>query len=392
MINVGVKYNEDEISLQEEIKEEINNFCFHFKKEIIKNDFVKHTIPSLSGYLIRRFFYPTEYFKDPSFFSFDQMISKEQKLKKELKKVIFSNLDEIVDKNKNESNNSEEEEEEYKYEEIDNQEESFADINFEELENFNENEEEEEVEEEEVEEEEFDDSDDDGNDLNLKTEKNNNKNDEDIDEKEIFDRSFVNNNNLTSINNEIFDTFYCNNDINVKQFQSDDFIILRTLYVNNLASFHLVIHIESLYIFMMKKFINTTGFSKEIDHEISFCENFSHRCFTPFYGFTKKLGNITGIIYGYMCNGDPYSYFKNNYEKIGEIFKITVINRIFQGIKFLHKNSLIHRDLKPSNILLDHNYIPYISDFETICQPSDKTMTADIGSFFFVSPEQTKFK
>lgn len=53
------------------IKEEISNFCSHFQKQIDNNSFVKSTINSIAGFLIRRFFYPTNYFKNSSFFSFN---------------------------------------------------------------------------------------------------------------------------------------------------------------------------------------------------------------------------------------------------------------------------------------------------------------------------------
>ena len=45
---------------------------------------------------------------------------------------------------------------------------------------------------------------------------------------------------------------------------------------------------------------------------------------------------------------------------------MTVLNRIVQGIDYLHSNSLVHRDLKPSNILIDHDFNIFIHDFETI--------------------------
>ena len=55
-----------------EIKEEINNFCLHFKDEIKNNKIVKIAISPIAGYFIRRYFYPTNYFKDQSFFIFKQ--------------------------------------------------------------------------------------------------------------------------------------------------------------------------------------------------------------------------------------------------------------------------------------------------------------------------------
>lgn len=56
----------------ENYEKEIYNFCKNFQDEIIKNIFVQTTILPITCYLIQRYFYPTCYFKDPSFFIFNQ--------------------------------------------------------------------------------------------------------------------------------------------------------------------------------------------------------------------------------------------------------------------------------------------------------------------------------
>ena len=103
MIDASENYNYK--PSQDHIKEEIENFCSYFKSEILRNDFVRLTISSIACYMIRRFFYPTDYFIDKSFFSFDEMIIKEQNMKKMLMKVVFSKLDEDdYEKNEDDEN------------------------------------------------------------------------------------------------------------------------------------------------------------------------------------------------------------------------------------------------------------------------------------------------
>ena len=92
-----------------------------------------------------------------------------------------------------------------------------------------------------------------------------------------------------------------------------------------------------------------------------------------------------------MCNGTLNSYIKSNKHQIDDIFILSTINRLFQGLDFLQSKSLIHRDLKPENILIDNDFIPYISDFETIRSidgNENDIMTSDIGSFLYSAPEQ----
>lgn len=191
-----------------------------------------------------------------------------------------------------------------------------------------------------------------------------------------------------------------NNIQNIKnrkyEFHKEDFISLREIYNNNTSVYYIVMHKESLYIFMMKM-INVDDITKEINHEIEFCDRYSHRCMCPFYGFLKNdKGKIIGFIYEYMSNNSLQEYVENNPERIFKIFSMITINRLLQGIKYLHTNSLIHRDLKPSNILLDHDFLPYISDFETIRhtidENSDFEMSKEVGTLLYESPEQFKGK
>lgn len=49
---------------------EVKSFYEKYKNQIEKNETIKETIRPIVGFLIRRFFYPSYYFKDPSFFLF----------------------------------------------------------------------------------------------------------------------------------------------------------------------------------------------------------------------------------------------------------------------------------------------------------------------------------
>ena len=63
-------------------------------------------------------------------------------------------------------------------------------------------------------------------------------------------------------------------------------------------------HKKSLYVFLMKRFDENYLKTKEITHEIEFCK-YSHRCFTPFYGFlTNESNKNIGLIYEYMANDE----------------------------------------------------------------------------------------
>lgn len=101
---------------------------------------------------------------------------------------------------------------------------------------------------------------------------------------------------------------------------------------------------------MMKK-LSKESTLKEAKNEIYFCENYSHRCITKFYGFMKEDAKITGFIYEYMSNGTLDSFLPYHLKEINNTFTITILARIYEGLEYLYSKSLIHRDLKPANIL-----------------------------------------
>ncbi|KAK8843707.1 hypothetical protein M9Y10_024771 [Tritrichomonas musculus] len=90
-----------------------------------------------------------------------------------------------------------------------------------------------------------------------------------------------------------------------------------------------------------------------------------------------------------MSNRNLNVFFQNN--KTNDIFNIIAYSRIFQGINYLHSNSLIHRDLRPFINLIDNDNIPYIADYDTVRLLDPKSadeMTEDIGEDTYTSPEQ----
>ncbi|KAK8840589.1 hypothetical protein M9Y10_030800 [Tritrichomonas musculus] len=285
------KIEEEDIKKGKEVKEEINNFCRKFESCIKNNEFVSQTISPIAGYLIRRYFYPSVYFSDKTFFYFDDAERIEQQ------KLITEFM------------------------------------------------------------------------------------------------SFLSFEQPSQTEDDDLTKNWTKNKRDLTNFETKDFIILRTIYSDDKSFYYLAIHIESLHILLIKKFSDSECFAKEKGHEIYFCENFSHRCLTRCYGFIKENNQTTGVIYKFMSNGSLSLHVSSNRDKIDDTFSILTISRVIQGLDYLHASKLIHRDLKPANILLDHDFLPYISDFDEIRNPNEgeeesDPMTANVGSTIYMSPEQ----
>ena len=276
--------------------EETQIFCSHFYKnyDYSNNIFVQNTLFTILNFIIQRFFYPTFYFDDPSFFLYKNDKILEQEFHRKLNIIFESKTPE---------------------------------------------------------------------------------------EMHIYD---------------IIETFLKNNDIinNISQFEyfsEDDFIKLKEIYAKLSdgikTTYYLVIHLNSLHIFLMKKF-SCTILNKYQKREIDFCTKCSQKCFVKCYGLLiNNKSKTIGIIYEYLCNNSLEYFIQNNV--ISPIFSFISMIRIFDGIKYLYNNKLIHRDLKPSNILLNNDFIPYISDNETVLNIDEiKDYTVDVGSNYYMSPEQ----
>ena len=78
------------------------------------------------------------------------------------------------------------------------------------------------------------------------------------------------------------------------------------------------------------------------------------------------------LVLEYVPNGTLEDYYKNYKEKfnkkgqfipLNQEFIINIFKQLLNGLKYLHKKSIIHRDIKPDNILLDQFDNAKISDF-----------------------------
>ncbi|KAH6812848.1 hypothetical protein C2S51_021866 [Perilla frutescens var. frutescens] len=102
------------------------------------------------------------------------------------------------------------------------------------------------------------------------------------------------------------------------------------------------------------------------------------------------------LVFDFMPNGSLEKYIFNpenlNVLNLDKKFDIAV--GVARGIEYLHRGcdvQILHFDIKPHNILLDHNFIPKISDFGLAkffsTEKKSVTLTAARGTIGYVTPE-----
>lgn len=170
----------------------------------------------------------------------------------------------------------------------------------------------------------------------------------------------------------------------IKKYYSKDIIKLRKLDFNSKSIIYLAMDVKEFYVFVLKQYYDQDDLEKDINYTK---KQISHDCILKCFGvFVEKDVNV-GVIYQFMCNGSLDKYIKRN---PNIFFSLTTLLRIWKGIKFIHSKCILHRDLKPTNILLDNNFLCYISDFDTIKildNENEKALTKDFASELYASPE-----
>ncbi|XP_028774224.1 rust resistance kinase Lr10-like [Neltuma alba] len=133
-------------------------------------------------------------------------------------------------------------------------------------------------------------------------------------------------------------------------------------------------------------FINEIGTMGKIHHInivrlLGFCA----------YGFHRAL------VYEFFPNGSLQKFISSPDDKenfIGWLKLQQLALGIARGIEYLHQGCdyrILHFDINPHNVLLDHNFIPKISDFglAKLCSKNQSTvsMTAARGTLGYIAPE-----
>ncbi|GLU24402.1 hypothetical protein SLE2022_405370 [Rubroshorea leprosula] len=141
---------------------------------------------------------------------------------------------------------------------------------------------------------------------------------------------------------------------------------------------------------------NFRATGEEFINEVGSMCRIHHVNVTRLIGFCAD-GNKRALVYEYMPNEslEKFIYVARDKDRFLSWEKLQDIAMgIAKGIEYLHQGcdqQILHFDIKPHNILLDHNFIPKISDFglAKLCskEQSAVSMTVARGTMGYIAPE-----
>ncbi|KAL6908106.1 hypothetical protein ACP4OV_002276 [Aristida adscensionis] len=137
---------------------------------------------------------------------------------------------------------------------------------------------------------------------------------------------------------------------------------------------------------------------REFENEVQIIPKLQHANIIKLLGCCIEEDNMV-VVYEYMPRGNLHYIIHELRAGISLAWttRFQIIERIAQGISYLHQHSrvhVVHKDLKPSNILLDSDMTPRITDFghaEVLSSDEDEKETALVsGTSSYVDPKYAR--
>jgi serine/threonine protein kinase len=139
------------------------------------------------------------------------------------------------------------------------------------------------------------------------------------------------------------------------------------------------------------QYVTDANFIGRFEREAQIVAKLEHPNIVPVYDASEQDG-MPYIVMKYI-EGKTLKDVLND-GALEDADTLHVITQIAAALDYAHGRGVLHRDVKPSNIMVDHDAIPYLTDFglARLAIGGATTLSADmlIGTPFYMSPEQAR--
>ncbi|CAH8363352.1 unnamed protein product [Eruca vesicaria subsp. sativa] len=143
-------------------------------------------------------------------------------------------------------------------------------------------------------------------------------------------------------------------------------------------------------------FGSSTRNETDFRNEVEILSKLRHKNLIRLLGFCSKQDQRY-LVYEFMPNSTLQSYIsdphRDSHQLSWEMCR-NIVQGIARGLRYIHEESqlwVVHRDIKPSSILLDLDFIPKITGFESARMmqqgESEGESTIIVGTIGFLDPE-----
>lgn len=142
---------------------------------------------------------------------------------------------------------------------------------------------------------------------------------------------------------------------------------------------------------MLATYETDNNFVSRFTREAQIVARLEHPHIVPVYDFNQH-GGLPYLVMKYIEGKTLKQRMLKSAIPLEEILSLT--RTLADALTYAHQQGVLHRDIKPSNILIDHNNVPYLTDFglARIAQAGESTLSADmlLGTPHYIAPEQAR--
>uniref|UniRef100_A0A182PVB8 Serine/threonine-protein kinase PLK4 n=1 Tax=Anopheles epiroticus TaxID=199890 RepID=A0A182PVB8_9DIPT len=137
-----------------------------------------------------------------------------------------------------------------------------------------------------------------------------------------------------------------------------------------------------------KQAMHASGMASRVRQEVAIHSKLKHPSILELYTFFEDFNNVY-LVLELAENGELQQYLRNRFRPFSEYEAAMILQKVVDGLLYLHSHKILHRDISLSNLLITKDMNIKIADFglaTELLRPDEKHHTL-CGTPNYISPE-----